>query len=59
VPHLKNTQQDLSHKKVCKFERVTQLHKKGDATTEEECFGYLLEDYLDLVVHYSILVRVF
>jgi hypothetical protein len=31
--------------------------------TEEVCsskvFGYLLEDYLDLVVHYPILVRIY
>jgi hypothetical protein len=47
---------------VRKYDRVTQLQRKGDAATEEvvlvKGFAYLVKVYLDLVVHYYILVRV-
>ena len=39
-----------------KFEEETQLQSKGVLV---KGFGYLLEAYLGLVVHYPILVRVF
>jgi hypothetical protein len=40
---------------VCKSEEETQLQSKGVLV---KGFGYLLEDYLGLVVRYPILVRV-
>ena len=46
----------LYQEKVCKFEEETQLQSKGVLV---KGFGYLLQDYLGLVVHYPILVRVF
>jgi hypothetical protein len=55
---LSNTPNKLSHiGKVRKFEEETQLKRKGVLV---KGFGYLLEDYLGLVVvRYPILVRVF
>jgi hypothetical protein len=50
------TQQYLSHRKVCKSKEETQLQRKGVLA---KGFGYLLEEYLGLVVCYPILVRVF
>jgi hypothetical protein len=47
---------------VRKSWRVTQLQRRSDATTKEgvsvKGFGYLVKDYLGLVVRYSVLVRV-
>jgi hypothetical protein len=54
---LKNKHTKVSHtRKVRKSEEKTQLQKKGVLA---KGFGYLLEDYLGLVVCYPILVRVF
>jgi hypothetical protein len=40
---------------VCKYEEETHLQSKDVLV---KGFGYLLEDYLGLVVHYPILIRV-
>jgi len=54
---LKNTHNKLSHtRKVHNYEEEMQLQRKGFLV---KGFGYLLEDYLGLVVRYPILVRVF
>jgi hypothetical protein len=41
---------------VHKSEEETQLQRKGVLV---KGFGYMLEDYLGLAVHYPILVRIF
>ena len=57
MPHLNNTHNTsfLYQGKVCKSEEEMQLQSKGVLVKN---FGYLLEDYLGLVVRYPILVRV-
>ena len=57
MPHLEKTHNKLSHtRKVCKSEEEMQLQRKGVLV---KGFGYMLKDYLGLVVCYPILVRVF
>jgi hypothetical protein len=56
VPHLKTHNTiSLTQVKVHKYEEETQLQRKGVIV---KGFGYLLENYLGLVVHYPTLVRV-